>query len=74
MSTYGHVQSYMDQSMAFDCLPHDLLIVKLQEYGLLSETFKLLSSYLTNRGKRLGWDPSPANGRKFLKVSLRAQF
>ena len=39
----------MDLSKAFDCLPHDLLLLKLKYYGLSENTLKLMKSYLTNR-------------------------
>ena len=39
----------MDLSQAFDCLPHDLLIEKLQAYGLVPDAASLLSSYLSDR-------------------------
>ena len=39
----------MDLSKAFDCLPHDLLLLKLKHYGLSDEASALLKSYLTNR-------------------------
>ena len=39
----------MDLSKAFDCLPHDPLIARLEAYGLDRGTLKLLLSYLSNR-------------------------
>ena len=37
----------MDLSKAFDCLPHDLLVAKLEAYGLDTKTLKRMLSYLS---------------------------
>ena len=39
----------MDLSRAFDCLPHDLLIAKLEAYGFDNSALKLIASCLTGR-------------------------
>ena len=39
----------MDLSKAFDCLPHDLLVAKLEAYRLDTKTLKLMLSYLSGR-------------------------
>ena len=39
----------MDLSKTFDCLPHDLLIVKLNAYGFDESSPVLISSYLKRR-------------------------
>ena len=42
-----------DLSKAFDCLPHDLIIAKLQAYGFDYLALKLIHSYLTGRKQRV---------------------
>ena len=39
----------MDLSKAYDCLSHDLLIAKLEAYGVGFKSLSLLSDYLSNR-------------------------
>ena len=43
----------MDLSKAYDCLPHDLLIVKLSAYGSEDSAVSLISDYLSKRYQRV---------------------
>ena len=43
----------MDLSKAYDCLPHDLLIAKLDACGVGIDSLKLIYSYLTERKQRV---------------------
>ena len=38
----------MDLSKAFDCLPHEIILVKLHAYGVAIKSLKLLEDYLCN--------------------------
>ena len=41
-----------DLSKAFDCLPHNLLIAKLNSYGFDNKTVRIVYDYLTSRKQR----------------------
>ena len=43
----------MDLSKAYDCLPHDLLLAKLDAYGIGCDALTLINDYLTNRKQRV---------------------
>ena len=43
----------IDLSKAYDCLPHDLLLAKLQTYGFSKESIRLFLSYLVKHTQRI---------------------
>ena len=43
----------MDSSKAFDYLPHNLLLAKLQAYGVSRDAVKLIESYLSDRRQQI---------------------
>ena len=43
----------MDLSKAFDCLPRNLLLAKLQAYGVSQDAVKLIESYLSDRSQQI---------------------
>ena len=55
----------MDLSKAFDSLNHDLLLTKLEAYGLDNNAVSFMRSYLTNRLQRCKITLL-VNGRKYL--------
>ena len=44
---------FIDLSKAFDCVPHDLIIVKLEAYDFHIDASKLIHDYLSNRKQRV---------------------
>ena len=44
---------FTDLSKAFDCLPHELLIAKLEAYGFDEKAVTLIYNYLSNRKQRV---------------------
>ena len=58
----------MDLSKAYDCLPHDLLLVKLSAYGFDESTITLIANYLSNRYQRVKIESTFSSYLEILRV------
>ena len=63
------VNIYIDLSKAFDTLNFDILLYKLQYYGMKDITLKLLKSYISNR-KQYGKYNGNESGFKEIKTGV----
>ena len=52
LTNVGLLDIFMDLSKAYDCLPHDLLMAKLEANGLDKASLFLIKNYLANRKQR----------------------
>ena len=59
----------MDLSKAYDCLPHDLLIAKLEAYGFDNDSLQLICSYLESRYQRVKIGSCKSTRRK-IKIGV----
>ena len=55
------INIYLDLSKAFDTLDHDILLHKLQNYGIHGTALDLLKSYLTERHQYVIYNESKSN-------------
>ena len=65
-----------DISKAFDCIPHELMIAKLDAYGFDLKVLLLVFNYLRNRKQRVKISISPAivTGMVYYLVCGKGQF
>ena len=61
----------MDLSKAYDCIPHDLLIAKLEAYEFNSKALRLIYSYLINRNQSVKIGSAYSSPKCTLLVYLR---
>lgn len=59
----------MDLSKAYDCLPHDLLIAKLEAYGFSNDSLQFICSYLESRYQRVKIGSCKSSRRK-IKIGV----
>ena len=64
----------MDQSKAFDTLPHDLIVKKLEDYGGDSKVINLITNYLSDRQQRVRLCGQHSSMKTMLKVYPGDQF
>ena len=57
----------MDLTKAFNCLPHDLLIAKLNAYGFSNNALQLIYSYLQGRAQRVKLNSNYSERRDIIK-------
>ena len=57
----------MDLSKAYDCLPHDLIIAKLEAYGLDTNSLRFIFDHLSSRKQRTKIGSAYSNWSKVLR-------
>ena len=65
----------MDLSIfkAFDCVPHDLRIAKLEPYGFNIHALKLIQDYLSNRKQELKLHIAPQPAIRCSRLTIKTQ-
>ena len=57
----------MDLSKAFDCIPHELIIAKLDAYGFSKDSLRHIYSYLKGRSQRVKINAEYSSWKKIFK-------
>ena len=65
---------FMDLSKAFDSLNHDLLLAKLNAYGINLDALQLIRSYLSKRNQRVRVNSTFSDWKEIKLEYLRGQF
>jgi retron-type reverse transcriptase len=61
--------TFLDLSKAFDCINHEILLEKLQHYGVRSQTLQLISNYLHDRSQEVFYN-SQTSGSVMLNIGV----
>ena len=63
-----------DLSKTFDCLRHDIIIVKLNAYGFDMKALNIIYDYLRNRKQRIKIDNAFSSWQNIIWSSSRINF
>jgi hypothetical protein len=58
---------------AIDCVDHNILLSKLQHYGVISSMYTLIQSHLTRRYQRVVFNPTTSNHNIHSKCSINSK-
>jgi retron-type reverse transcriptase len=61
--------TFLDLSKAFDCINHEILLEKLQHYGVRSQALQLISNYLHDRSQEVFYN-SQTSGSVMLNIGV----
>ena len=64
----------MDLSKAYDCLPHDLVVAKLEAYGVGKAALNLISNYVSHRKQRTKIGSSYSDWYEIVRGTTRFNF
>lgn len=62
------IGAYLDLSAAFDCVKHELLLEKLEGYGIRGEALNWIASFLADRHQFVEMKAQNPNGKQLVEV------